>query len=210
MPGLLFYARDRRIVFLTGFCLLYYLIVVLSVDGNPRYSMFLLAYLSILSGYVAEQMIKGRLSRYRAAIQLAFSITLVCNISLNYLLAEEAIKFLISKKSRYQFLTEREGNYRVFHQVNQSLPESAVILLQGIVKGYYCDRSYLWDHAHQMVINYKEFDTPEKLITRMGELGISHIVRMIHIPPLRIGIGYPQYFTDAFHETFRKKYLKLI
>ena len=85
-----------------------------------------------------------------------------------------------------------------------------MVLLQGIVKGFYCDRPYLWDHPHQMVINYGEYDTPQKLIKRMRQLRISHIVRMINIPPIRTGIGYPQYFADPMHETFRKEYLTLL
>jgi hypothetical protein len=98
----------------------------------------------------------------------------------------------------------------VFRQVNATLPETAKILLQGDVKGYYCEREYLWDHPYQMVINYREYDTPEKLISRMKELGITHVVRMIYIPPIRTqGVGYPQYFADPFQEAFRKEYLRL-
>ena len=210
LPGLLVYARHRRILFLAGFCLLYYLIMVLRVDGNPRYSMFFLAYLSILSGFAAKHMFQALRSRLRVLVQVGFAFTLVSNLALSYLLAQVAIDFFISDQSREQFTIQREGNYRVFRQVNQDLPPSSVVLLQGIVKGFYCDRPYLWDHPHQMVINYGEYDTPQKLIKRMRQLRISHIVRMINIPPIRTGIGYPQYFADPMHETFRKEYLTLL
>jgi hypothetical protein len=211
LPGLLVYARNRRILFLAGFCLLYYLVIVLRVDGNPRYSLFFLAYLSIVSGFVAEQMFKGAWGRLRSVLQLAFCFTLICNLALSYRIAQGAIDYLISEKSKEQFLIQSEGNYRVFRQVNQNLPDSSVVLLQGIVKGFYCDRPYLWDHPYQMVINYREYNTPEKLIKRMCELHISHIVRMINIPPIRTqGVGYPQYFADPFHEEFRKQFLTLI
>ena len=210
LPGLLVYARHRRILFLAGFCLLYYLIMVLRVDGNPRYSMFFLAYLSILSGFAAKHMFQALRSRLRVLVQVGFAFTLVCNLALSYLLAQVAIDYFISDQSREQFTIQREGNYRVFRQVNQNLPASSVVLLQGIVKGFYCDRPYLWDHPHQMVINYGEYDTPQKLIKRMRQLRISHIVRMINIPPIRTGIGYPQYFADPMHETFRKEYLTLL
>ena len=211
LPGLLVYGRNRRLLLLAVFCLLYYLLVVLRIDGNPRYNISLFAFLSIVAGYVGRQAVSGRLKRFRLIIQLAFCFTLVCNIAHSFALSKTSIDYLLSTQSQEQFLGEREGNYRVFRVVNKHLPESSVLLLQGIVKGFYCDRLYLWDHPYQMVINYQECESPEDLLQRMHALGISHIVRMIYIPPLRIqGVGYPQYFADPFHEDFRKKYLKLI
>ena len=210
LPGLLIYARQKRVALLTGFCLVYYLIVVLRIDGNPRYSIFLFAYLSVLSGFVAERMVQGRLRRLRFVLVLAVALTAVGNLSLNYLVASRSVGHLMSETSNERFLIQSEENYRVFRQVNAQLPDTAKVLLQGIVKGYYCDRDYLWDHPHQMVINYREYNTQVALIERMRELGISHVVRRIEIPGIRLQLGYPQYFTDPFHEAFRKKHLKLI
>lgn len=211
LPGLALYARSRRIVLLTLFCALCYFIAVLYVDGNPRYNLYLFAFLSIAAGYAAEQLSRGGLHRVRSVLQAAFGLTLFFNVLLGYALAETAVGFLLSGNSREQFLLEHEPNARVLRQVNQHLPESARILIQGDVKGYYCDRDYLWDHPYQMVINYKEYNTQEKLIRRMQELGITHVVRMVYIPPMRTqGVGYPQYFADPFHEAFRKKYLRLL
>ena len=213
LPGLLLYARSRRILFLSGFCLVYYLIVVLFVDGNPRYSIFLFAYLCIVAGYVAEQMVRGNLRSLKPVLQVAICVTLLCNVARIYVVTYNSgsLDYLFSEKAKDQFLVEREGNYRVFRQVNFHLPQTAVVLLQGIVKGYYCQRPYLWDHPYQDVINYRYYNTPDKLLGRMRELGISHIVRMMHIPPMRTRLGYPQYFSEnSMHEEFRKKYLKLL
>ena len=210
LPGLLIYARRRQVVMLAAFCLVYYLIVVLRIDGNPRYSMFLFALLSVLSGYIAEQMIRGSLRRLRPVLLAVVAVTALGNLSLSYLLAARSIDHLLSDSTRERFLMQSEANYRVFRQVNAQLPENAKVLLQGIVKGYYCDRDYLWDHPHQMVINYRQYNTAPALIARMRELEISHIVRMINLPGIRLELGYPQYFADPFHEAFRKKYLRLI
>jgi hypothetical protein len=69
----------------------------------------------------------------------------------------------------------------------------------------------MWDHPYQMLLQYRDYKTPEELMARLHQLGITHIVRMIYIPPIRTqGVGYPQYFADAQHEEFRKKYLKLL
>ena len=84
-----------------------------------------------------------------------------------------------------------------------------MVLLQGIVKGYYCERVYMWDHPYQTRLQYGDYKTPEQLSVRMNELGITHVVRMIFVPLGRQAM-YPQYFQDAFHEDFRKKFMKLI
>ena len=101
-------------------------------------------------------------------------------------------------------------NYRMFQFVRQSVPAEAKILLQGIVRGFYCDRAYMWDHPFQRLLNYGEFKEPVELLMRMRELGISHVARMMKVPAGRTLLGYPQYFSDNFHESFRKSYLKPI
>ena len=62
-----------------------------------------------------------------------------------------------------------------------------------------------------MLLQYNDYPTAESLLQQIDQLGITHIVRMIYIPPGRTqGVGYPQYFADALHEDFRKKFLKLL
>ncbi len=210
LPGLLLYARRRRVLLLAAFCLVNYLVLVLFIGGVPRYSLYLFAYLSVLAGYVAEGMVKGPLRPWRWVFQGVFALTLFCNLAWGYYTAIEAIDYHLSNKSPEQFLAEHEGNYRVFQAVDRMLPEESTVLLQGLVQGYYCKRPYLWDHPYQRVINYQDYHTPEALFKRMQELGITHLVRLINVPGIRISLGYPQYFADPFHEEFRKRYLKLL
>ena len=211
LPGLLLYARDRRVLFLGFFCALYYGVSVLRTDGNPRYSMFLFAYVSVLSAFVADKLLGMKLRTLRPVLMVGIATSFLLNLGLNFALAEKSIDYHLSGSSRDRFLSRREGNYRVFQVVNKHLPKSSKLLLQGIVKGFYCDRPYIWDHPHQLEVNYRQFNTHDLLIKRLRELGISHVVRMINIPPIRTeGLGYPQYFADSFHENFRKKYLKII
>ncbi|MCC7264382.1 MAG: glycosyltransferase family 39 protein [Candidatus Latescibacteria bacterium] len=210
LPGLLLYARSRRVLLLTAFCAVNYLVLVLYIGGVPRYNLYLFALLSVLAGYVAERLVHGAVGRWRWVFQAVFALTLVCNLAWGYYEAHEAVEYHLSGKSDEQFLAEHEGNYRVFQAVNRQLPEDAVVLLQGLVQGYYCDRPYLWDHPYQRVINYHDYATPEALYARMKALGISHVVRLINVPGIRINLGYPQYFADPFHEAFRRQYLKLL
>jgi hypothetical protein len=209
LPGLLVCARRRVPVLLAGFCLLYYLVVVLFVDGNPRYSLFLFAYMSVLAGYVAEQMTVGQLGRFRVVLQVVFAASLALAAARNCAMNQTSVAHLFSGKTDHQFLLENEASYRMLHYANQNLPGAAVVLFQGMVEGYYCERQYLWDHPYQMVVDYRACSTPETLLDRLRELGITHVARLIFVPPIRVqGVGYPQYFADPFHEAFRKKYLR--
>lgn len=209
LPGVLVFVRERKVVTLAIFSLLYYLIVVLYIDGNPRYNLVLFALLSVLCGYVAEHM--SRWTVMRSLLRTFFIAALIGHLTHMYALSQDALKYVVSNQSPQQFLTSHESNYSAYKFVNQKLPDSSFLLLQGIVKGYYSDRLYMWDHPYQMVLQYRDYETPELLLERFQELGITHVMRMIFIPPSRTqGVGYPQYFMDAYHEEFRKKYLKLI
>ncbi|MEE3233041.1 MAG: glycosyltransferase family 39 protein [Candidatus Latescibacterota bacterium] len=209
LPGICFFLRDKKIRFIAGVALFYYCLSVLVVDGNPRYNIAFFALLSILVGFVADQW--GHLSSRLLAtlFRLVFAVSLIGSAAQSFALAYPAFQYAQSAMNKDQFLLENEGNYEAFRYVNQNLPVDAKILLQGIVKGFYCKRDYLWDHPHQKVISYEDYSTPELLIKRMKDLGISHVVRMIRIPPSRKH-AYPQYFADEFHESFRMKHLKLL
>ncbi len=211
LPGIIAYWRRPRVLWLALACFTYYLLAVLYIDGNPRYNFALFALLSSLAGLVAERLSNQRNRILGRIFNGIFIATIVCNLGLGYALSYQGINFVFSHQSSEQFLLKNEGNYQAFRFVDQHLPEDSKILLQGIVKGYYCARPYMWDHPYQRLLQYDDYKSAEELLARMGELGLTHIVRMKYIPPGRTeGIGYPQYFADAEHEDFRKKYLKVL
>ncbi len=208
-PVALFHWRRARLRWLILGSALYYLMVVLYVDGNPRYNLAFFALLSILAGWVAQRFSAHRIRSLRLLFNSTFLATLLCGLAQSYALAYPAVHFTLSRQDSEQFLLATEGNYKAFSFVNRQLPPDAKVLLQGIVKGYYCQREYMWDHPYQRLLQYGEYATAEQMLERMKELRITHIVRMIHIPPGRINF-FPQYFTDSKHEEFRKKFLKLL
>ena len=211
LPGVLIYWRISRVRWLAAAGLAYYLMAVLYVDGNPRYNLALFALLSVLAGFVAERLSRQRVRLLGLFFKAAFAFTLVANLAQTYAMSYQAIQYAASQQTPEGFLLENEANYRAMRFIEKQLPEDAKVLLQGIVKGYYCERGYMWDHPNQMLLQYADYPTSAELLARMRELDITHILRMIHIPPGRTqGVGYPQYFADALHEDFRKKYLKLL
>jgi len=209
LPGVLVYWRKRRFRWLVLVCLAYYLLAVCYIHSNPRYNLALFALLSTVAGFVAEQLSRQRTFLLSLAFKTVFVLTMLGNIAQGYALSYRAVDYAFSSQKPERFLLENEPNYQAFRFVDRNLPIDAKVLLQGIVKGYYCERDYMWDHSYQMLLQYEDYPTSEELIARMGELGITHIVRMIRIPPGRSTL-YPQYFADTKHEDFRKKYLKLL
>ena len=207
LPGLLLYARSKRVVSLTAFCVVYYVALVRALHMNPRYGLVLFALLSVLAGYVVQRLCESRLKPVSICLQVVFVATLLLNTTWAYALSRETTDVALGKETREAFLQRNEGNFRAFRFVNRTLPASAKVLLQGIVRGYYCDREYVWDHRKTGVIDYASHKTTHSLLTRFRELGISHVVRMKIVPPSRLGF-YPQYFSDPFHEAFRNKHLK--
>lgn len=209
LPGLALFARRKKHFLLIGFCLFYFLILVRFLHMNPRYGLVLFAFLAVLCGCVAEGVTNSRMKPVSLLFKGWFLGTLLLNLIWMFFLAKPVASVALNLQDREVFLRAHEGNYRLFQEINRTVPSSGKILLQGIVKGFYCDRSYLWDHPHRG-LNYSDYSSPEELLSRFEELGITHIARMIQIPPGRTNLGYPQYFADPFHESFRKKYLKLI
>jgi len=211
LPGLLVYWRRASVRWIMAACLAYYLLAVLYIDGNPRYNFALFALMSTLAGFIAERLATQRLRLLGLAFKVAFVVTVVANLGQGYAWAYQGIRYAASAQTPDHFLLENERAYEAFRFVDKHLPEDSVILLQGIVKGYYCERIYMWDHPYQMLLQYADYATSPRLLEKFRTMGVTHIVRMIAIPPSRTeGVGYPQYFADPQHEDFRKKHLKLL
>lgn len=209
VPVGILYLRRRHLWFL-GFCLTYHFVLIRALHMNPRYGLVLFACLSVLAGYGALRLAEHPWRWLRWSFIGVFACSAVMNGVWLFEMTKSSLPVALGRESEEVFLTQREPNYRVFRHVNQHLPEDSRILLQGIVKGFYCERPYLWDHPHQSVIEYDHYETATDLRRRFDELGITHVVRMIRIPPGRESLGFPQYFMDAYHEEFRKRHLKLL
>ena len=209
LPGLALYAREKIHWLLIGFCAGYFLVLIKALHMNPRYGLVLFAFLSILCGHVAHRLMNSRWKAVPVGFAAAFFVSCLLNITWSYELARTKAAVATGIESRNHFLRRSEPNFRAFQYVNRNLHDGARILLQGIVKGYYCERRYMWDHGHQSYIDYDRLETAEDLLAYLKEEEISHVVRMIQIPQGRLSY-FPQYFQDPYHETFRKKYLVLV
>jgi hypothetical protein len=210
LPGVFLFARERKHYFLLGFCVVYLLILVKFLHMNPRYGLVLFAFAGILSGLVAEGLASSRTWTVSLLFRFGILATIFLNLVWGHFLSKSVAGVALGAESRDSFLQVSEPIYRVMKFANEKLPSTSRILFQGIVKGFYCDHPYIWDHPYQKVIEYARLKTPEELRAHLRTLGISHIIRMIRVPQGRLNLGYPQYFLDEFHEEFRKEYLQLV
>ena len=209
LPGvLLYFKRDRFFWVLVAFCYLFTTIVVLWIHANPRYALFCFGFLSVLAGYVAFRLSSSNLL-FKIVFNTAFVSTLSWGIAWNYEIAKPSWDVVRGTMTEENFLKRMEATYPVFSRVNKTLPDTATVLLQGMVKGYYCDRSYMWDHPYQAVLVYGRHKSSEELLRRMRQLGITHIVRILRMPPIRKQ-QYPDYFREPLQASFMQNYLKLL
>ena len=209
LPGLLLYARSKKVLALMAFCGVYYVVLVRALHMNPRYGLVLFAFLAVLCGYVVQRLCESRLKPISICLQAAFIAVMLLNVTLAFFLSRQMIDVALGRETRAAFLLSHEGNYQAFGFVDKTLPPTAKILLQGIVRGYYLKREYVWDHLKTGVIDYGKHETTDSLLKRFKDLGLTHIVRMITVPKSRLGF-YPQYFMDPFQESFRGKHLKTL
>lgn len=207
LPGLLLVPRSRQIHRLIGVTALYYVITIAVLQANPRYNMVLLALMAVLAGHVIENLFSERLKSLRPIVPVAIAVTVTLGAAWSFHLARPVWPVATGQVSREDFLRGQESTYPLFEFVNRNLPDDANILFQGIVKGFYCDRAYIWDHPYQRVVHYADLPDDVALARHLASLGVTHVARMIQVPPSRVRLGYPQYFLDPYHERFRKRYL---
>lgn len=208
LPGVLLLRWQQPVRWVAAFCLLHYALLVFVLHMNPRYGLVLLAAASVLCGCVARTLAHSRWRPVGVAATVGLLLSLGMSATFSWLLARPVMPVAWGSETRESFLRRAEPTYGLFDFINTNTDPSAHILLQGIVRGFYCERSYMWDHPHQEILRYEDHATPEQLLDAFEELGITHVARMIRIPTSRLWLGYPQYFTDARQEAFRKRYLE--
>ena len=210
LPATVLGWRHPRLRRLMVFCLCYYVIIIRALHMNPRYGLVLFVFASAAAGWAAAYFSRHEWRPAALVFRAVFVSTLVLNVTWQYSLFEPVRDVVFGRETPSQFLRAREHNYGVFEFANQHLPAKSKVLLQGMVRGFYLNAPYMWDHPHQAILRYDDYTTPEDFLARLRKLGITHIARVIRVSDTRHAMGFPQYFLDPFHESFRQKYLKLL
>lgn len=210
LPAALLGWRHRHVRLLLGFCLVYYAIVVRALHMNPRYGLVLFVFAAAAAGWAADHLARRTWRPASMLFRTVFLASMVLNMAWQYYLFAPVSGVAFGRETWSQFLRAREYNYGVYEFANQHLPPDSKVLLQGMVRGFYLDAEYLWDHPHQATLRYEDHPTRQELLDALSKLGITHIARVIRVSPTRHAMGFPQYFLDPYHEDFRQNYLKLL
>jgi hypothetical protein len=93
------------------------------------------------------------------------------------------------KPSRERYLEKALNSYATFAYANEHLDNNAFVLLFSEVRGYYLRKNYMWgDPLNQALIAYQNYASPEELLARLRELGVTHII-----------INYASYGVDELY-----------
>jgi hypothetical protein len=80
-------------------------------------------------------------------------------------------------ESRDDFLEAKVSNISSVMWVNQNLPQDAKVLVMGLAGWYYFDRDWLvGDSAYQGHLAYHDMASPDGLVMKLSELGVTHVL----------------------------------
>lgn len=120
-----------------------------------------------------------RLSSFRAlrpATVVILALGLLYSQTVNLTYNAQFWPVVFGWQSEESFLAAKLGfRYNAYEKLNQILPPAAKVLSNDR-DCYYLERDYLWaDPALQGVIDYAAYRSPEELLARLHDLGITHV-----------------------------------
>ncbi len=157
-----------------------------------RYLLPSLVLLCPLAGYSLSQLL-SRSGPVRAAAGTVTSLWAVCALVplvFNLIMAWP----IISGKAPWeQYLNATLDVYEPSRYIARYLPEDAVIATYGEPRYYYFERPAVWaDPGHSRLFVYETMQTPEDLVNRYRELGITHVlVNRAHTGDLAKATDWP-------------------
>ncbi len=141
-----------------------------------RYFLPSLVLLCPLAGYSLSQLL-SRSGPVRAAAGTVTSLWAVCALVpllLNFVIAWPIIT---GKATWEQYLNATLDVYEPSRYIARYLPEDAVVATYGEPRYYYFERPVIWaDPGHSRLFVYETMQTPQELISRHRELGITHVL----------------------------------
>ncbi len=147
-----------------------------------RYLLPSLVLLAPLAGYSMAQLF-SRSGPVRAAAGTVASLWAVCALVplvLSFIIAWPIIS---GRATWEQYLNIKLDVYEPSRYIARYLPEDAVIATYGEPRYYYFERPAIWaDPGHSRLFTYETMQTPQELIARYRELGITHVlVNRVHV-----------------------------
>jgi len=192
------------LIFLIG--VLSYLFLVF-LNGNIRYVVILVIFLSLLCGAVGQRiMCFGKVIRYMCLGFFVFFVTFYSFQNYNLMLSHKRILAAVNPKLTPDFLKAFEISYVPAAWANRNLPDDAKVLFHGFVRYFYFRFEPFNDHLSQKFINYDKAKNGEDILRGLRSQNFTHIISSDKI--------HENYRNDTIHYDedprfidFKQKYL---
>ena len=108
-------------------------------------------------------------------------------------------------------MSRKLDHYVFAGKLNDAVDPAAKILLFREIRGYYLKPDYIWgDPLNQGVLDYQSCSTPELLLKRLQELGVSHIWINPGLKIYQPQSGYYHPGIIALMDSFLNRHAKLV
>lgn len=180
--------RDRAMKFLSWAAVLLWLSWSLSTT-QTRFFVPQLPLISVILVYCFEQ---GFTPRFRKIVYAAILYAACCQLlwSLGWLRTYNAGAVIFGSESKRSYLSRfipsyPQTSYPAIEYVNNNTPRDAKVLFIGDSRGFYMERDYIAVTAvfdtHPLLIWLRESGTPDELLKRFKEAGITHVLLNRHL-----------------------------
>lgn len=207
LPFAVYAVRSQSARTLAVSCLFGYLLYVFALRSTPRYAVLFFVLL------VAAGAAGWAQAARRHAVWKILGLLLLAGV-----MRHEARALWQYTRNPYHNMKVAGGDtdryrsgldslHEMYSWINTNTPPDSVILLQGIVEGYWCDRDYYWDHPSQTMVDYTAHSKAASLAASLRQLGVTHVLRFANLPRRRVEAGYPNYSEDALQVEFTRTQL---
>lgn len=174
--SILFWKRLNFCKILVLFSFIYFILWFTTVQIT-RLLFPILPLLSIIAAFVILELINiGGIIKKTTII--IFSLFIIFSLTVSIVFNSQFIPVVFKKLSRDEFLSKKVNLYDDFKYMNKNLPKNSKILIFGSGQ-YYLDRNWIpASPFHQGLINYMEYNNEEEFLTRLKELGVTHIFKL--------------------------------
>lgn len=146
---------------------------------STRYSLFIYSFLSIVSGFVIDKIIRHKSKIFTLFIlsmlitYLGFSLALWAGLNL------KTVPSVFGLESEEQFFSKLK-DYNLYEAsmfINSHTAQDAKIMIVKDSRGFYLDRGYIpFDIKYSAYVDYASFTHDAELLNRVTELGITHMM----------------------------------
>jgi hypothetical protein len=223
LVGFLFGRKDSPLVrgekkVLLAFAGLFFAFAFFSTVLRIRYISPIIPALVILSAFGVRALLDMATSltgqSRRTAVRAIVFILILASFSLNgmYVLNQfdyfRPLDYLAGKLTRDEYIAAFRSEYPALKYINENLgPQAKVLFFYVGNRGYYCDRTYLFDlhkgtsRLQQIV---KRSDAPETVLSELRKMGVTHFLIRYDLFNRYVNDNFDEKSKDILSEFFEK------